>query len=240
MQLTATKKEASQWKKGFQAGLPIAIGYMPIAMAYGFIAKSTGLSFLETIFMSAFVYAGASQYMALDMIAKGIGMIEIVLTTFIVNIRHLLMSAALNEKTEKDSLWKKAVYAFGITDETFSVAAMQREKLSAGYMVGLNFIAYGSWVFFSGLGYVIGSALPDFFQQGMSVALYAMFIGLIVPSMKENRKVVFLAFMSAIFNSCFISAGLLSAGWSIVLSTLLSAFLVEMVLWMRFSGEEKQ
>ncbi len=227
------EKIADPFKQGLQGGISIAIGYMPVALTYGFIAKTTGLSLLETVLMSMIVYAGASQYMALDMISKQIGMFEIIFTTFIVNIRHLLLTASLNEKVEQDKPWKKAIYAFGVTDETFSVAAVQKEKLKTGYMFGLTIIAYSSWVLFSGIGYLAGSSLPGLFQEGMSIALYAMFIGLLVPSMKGNKKVIFLAVLAALFNSLFVISGALSAGWSIVLSTLISATLIEVIVFLR-------
>lgn len=223
------EKPVSQFKQGLNGGLSIAIGYMPVAITYGFLAKATGLSLFETVLMSLIVYAGASQYMALDMIAKSIGVFEVIFTTFIVNIRHMLMSASLNEKVVKERPWKKGIYAFGITDETFSVAAVQKEKLTTGYMFGLTLIAYSSWVCFSGVGYIIGSGLPAVFQEGMSIALYAMFIGLLVPSMKGSLKVVFLALIAAVFNSFFVLFELLSTGWAIVCSTLISAILIESI-----------
>lgn len=227
MQTSILENTTNQFKQGLQSGISIAIGYMPVAIAYGFLAKTTGLSFWETMLMSMIVYAGASQYMALDMIAKSVGMIEIILTTFIVNIRHVLMSASLNEKVEKDRPIKKAIYAFGITDETFSVAAVQKEKITTGFMFGLTLIAYSSWVCFSGVGFIVGASLPEVFQEGMSIALYAMFIGLLVPSMKGNWKVVFLAAVAAAFNSVLIGFSILSTGWSIVCSSLISAILIE-------------
>ncbi|MCU9612489.1 AzlC family ABC transporter permease [Caldibacillus lycopersici] len=233
MEATAVHRPLHQFKLGLQAGVSIAIGYMPIALTYGFLAKTTGLTLSETLLMSLLVYAGAAQYMALDMIAKQIGVIEIIFTTFIVNIRHLLMAASLNEKVESDRPVKKALYAFGITDETFSVAAVEKGKLTTGYMFGLTIIAYLSWVCFSGLGFVVGASLPDIFQEGMSVALYAMFIGLLVPSMKANIKVVFLAVVAALFNCLFVFLEVLSSGWAIVLSTLLSALLVELIVWLK-------
>ena len=165
METGILKKPISQFKQGLQGGASIAIGYMPVAITYGFIAKTTGLSLAETLLMSLIVYAGASQYMALDMISKNIGMMEIILTTFIVNIRHLLMSASLNEKVEQERPWKKAIYAFGITDETFSVAAVQKGKITTSYMFGLTLIAYSSWVCFSGIGHIAGSSLPALFKK---------------------------------------------------------------------------
>lgn len=222
-------KQASEFKKGLQAGLSIAIGYFPIALTFGLLAKTTGLTLTETVLMSLVVYAGASQYIALSLISLGTGAFEIILTTFIVNIRHFLMSASLNEMCEEDQTKKKIAYSFGITDETFSVAATNENNVTTGYMFGLTIIAYLSWVINSGVGYLLGSALPQTLQESMSVALYAMFIGLLVPSLKKSVKVVLLAVMSASFNIIFTIGEWLSTGWSIVVSTLLSAVIIEIV-----------
>lgn len=227
---------SSQFKMGMKAGTSIAIGYFPIAIAFGLIAKSTEISLFHTVFMSFFVFAGAAQYMSLGMIAEGIGAAEIVLTTFIVNIRHLLMSASLNEKVENDSVFKKAIYAFGITDETFSVASIRKEKVTTGFMFGLTFISFASWVLSSGLGYMGGAFLPGFLQEGMSIALYAMFIGLLVPSIKGNMKVLYLAGVAALMNTVLTLWEVVSSGWAIVISTLVSAILIEMILWIRNRG----
>lgn len=233
MSEVALGKTTSEFKKGIQSGLSIAIGYFPIALAFGFLAKTTGLSIGETLLMSFIVYAGASQYMALSLISLGTGALEIILTTFIVNIRHFLFSASLNEKAEEELPFIKATYAFGITDETFSVAAMKEGSVSTGYMFGLNLIAYLSWGVCSGIGHLIGASLPNTLQESMSVALYAMFVGLLVPSMKRGMKVVFLAVIAAVFNTIFTLTEVLSSGWAIVTSTLLSAILVELVIQVR-------
>ncbi|WP_147533147.1 AzlC family ABC transporter permease [Bacillus marasmi] len=229
MEEIVLNKPSTEFKKGLQSGLSIAIGYLPIALTFGLLAKTTGITLIETLSMSIFVYAGASQYIALNLISLGTGAFEIILTTFIVNIRHFLMSASLNEMSEDDSISKKIVYSYGITDETFSVAATNEGKVSARYMFGLTSIAYLSWVINSGVGYVIGAALPETLQESMSVALYAMFVGLLVPSLKKSVKVILLAVLAACFNSVFTLSGWLSTGWSIVASTLLSAVLIEMV-----------
>jgi 4-azaleucine resistance transporter AzlC len=226
---TLAVKQATDFKKGIQSGISIAIGYMPVALTFGLIAKTTGLALGETVMMSMLVFAGAAQYISLSLLAQGIGIFEVILTTFIVNIRHFLMSASLNEKAEEDTVGARMGYSFGITDETFSVAATREGTVNAGYMFGLNLTAYSSWVIFSGLGYLVGAGLPQTLQESMSVALYAMFVGLLVPSMKTNVKVIYLAALAAAFNSIFTMAELMSTGWSIVLATLLSAVLVEAV-----------
>ncbi|PID21857.1 branched-chain amino acid ABC transporter permease [Sporosarcina sp. P3] len=215
---------------GLKAGSSIAIGYFPVALTFGLLAKTTGLSIMEATAMSLFVYAGAAQYMALSLLATGVAPWLIVTNTFIVNIRHFLMTAALSEKVEPASKWKKAMYAFGITDETFSVLATQQNRqVTTAFTFGVALIAYSSWVIFTAVGHVIGANLPQFLQQAMSVALYAMFIGLLVPSMKGNRKVVLLAAIAAAIHCVLYYTHLLSTGWSILVATLASAIFVEIL-----------
>ena len=218
------------FSQGLKAGSSIAIGYFPVALTFGLLAKTTGLSIIEATAMSLFVYAGAAQYMALSLLATGVAPWLIVTNTFIVNIRHFLMTAALSEKVEPAPRWKKAIYAFGITDETFSVLATQKNRqITTAFAFGVALIAYSSWVVFTAVGHVIGANLPQFLQQAMSVALYAMFIGLLVPSMKGNRKVVLLAAIAAAIHCALYYTQLLSTGWSILIATLASAIFVEIL-----------
>jgi 4-azaleucine resistance transporter AzlC len=225
----ALGKEVSEFKRGLQAGISIGIGYFPIALTFGLLAKTSGLSIYETVLMSLIVFAGASQYISLSLIAYGTGIFEIVLTTFIVNIRHFLMSTSLHEKLEEDHLIYKLFYSFGITDETFSVVSMKEGTATTGYMFGVISISYSSWVIFSGVGHLIGASLPQTLQESMGVALYAMFIGLLVPSMKKSVKVIFLALLAAMFNSIFTLGHMMAQGWAIVTATLLSAVLIEAI-----------
>ncbi|KZE69494.1 branched-chain amino acid ABC transporter permease [Fictibacillus phosphorivorans] len=230
------EQTSGHWKKGIQAGLPIAIGYMPVAFTFGLLAKAAGLSLFETLGMSFIVFAGASQYIALSMIAAASGAAELILTTFIMNIRHLLMSASLKERAEEEPKWLRAFYAFFITDETFSVAATSPEKkITGSYLLGLGIIAYSSWVLFSGVGYMMGAGLPAALQNSMGIALYAMFIALLVPAAKKSRKVIALAASAAILNCFFSMIPALSGGWGIILSTTISAVSIEFFM----KGDEK-
>lgn len=219
---------SKQFSAGLKAGLSIAIGYFPVALTFGLLAKTTGLSIIEATAMSLFVYAGASQYIALELMSLAVNPVAIIINTFVVNIRHFLMTAALNEKMVAEKRSIKAIYAFGITDESFSVLATQKEKkISTAFAFGVTFIAYASWVGFTAIGHVIGANLPLFLQAAMSIALYAMFVGLLVPSIKGNRKVLLLAGTAAAIQSFFYFTGLLSTGWAILVSTLISAIFIE-------------
>lgn len=218
MYSTVYKKTNSDFLRGLKAGVSIAIGYAPAALAFGLLAKSTGLTLFQSLGMSMFVYAGAAQYMALNLIALGIGSLEIILTTFVVNIRHLLMSASINEKAEAEPIFKKMIYSFGLTDEVFAVASTSEDNITSSYMFGLALISYMSWAVNTGVGYVLGSLLPSFLQTGMTIALYAMFIGLLIPAIKKQKAALYLAVCAALFNSLFTL--FLPAGWAIVLSTM--------------------
>jgi 4-azaleucine resistance transporter AzlC len=217
-------QKSSDLRRGMQAGLSIAIGYMPIALTFGLLAKSTGLSIYETTLMSLLVFAGAAQYISLNLISLGTGVFEIILTTAIVNIRHFLMSASLNEKMEEDNHVVKAFYSFGITDETFSITSVKEGTVTTQYLIGVIVVSYSSWVVNTYIGHLIGASLPTMLQESMGIALYAMFVGLLVPSLKKQRKVVFLAGIAAIINLSLMSVMPPSwTGWAIVTSTLLSA-----------------
>ena len=227
MVTTALSDQKSSFSKGLLAGSSIAIGYLPAALTFGLLAKSTGLAFWETVAMSLFVFAGAAQYMALNLIALGTGAFEIIFTTFIVNIRHLLMSASVRERVEDDHPLIKALYSFGITDEVFAVTTTQEGTVRTGFVAGVAIMAYSSWVINSGLGYLVGSILPVALQQSMGIALYAMFIALLMPSLKRQRKIVFLAVSAAVFNSLF--SLVLPSGWSIIAATLLASAGIEWI-----------
>lgn len=232
--LAAVVRKPSGYRAGLQAGLAIAIGYVPIALTFGLLGKSTGLSFVETVMMSLIVFAGASQFLALNLIALGTGGLEIILATFIINLRQLLFSASINEKSSDSSTLARALYAFGITDETFTVAVTSDKNVTASYMFGLETMAYGSWVVFSGAGFYVGAALPEILRESMGIALYAMFIGLLVPSLKKYRKVAVLAALSAALNGGL--SLFMGTGWAIVSATLISAVAIEF-LW---KGSEVQ
>jgi predicted branched-subunit amino acid permease len=180
--------------------------------------------------MSLIVFAGAAQYISLSLLAVGTG---------IVNIRYFLLSSSISEKIEDDSVWKKMLYSFGLTDETFAVASTKEGTVSTGYMMGLMFISYASWGVNSGIGFVIGSSLPATVQESMGITLYAMFVGLLIPSLKKHRKVLYLAVAGAIINSLFYASQIISTGWAIVLSTLVSAVIVEM-FYIKYTNEENQ
>lgn len=224
---THSSYQASGKMNGLKHGGTIALGYMPAAVTFGFLAQSTGLTLMEAFMMSSFVFAGAAQYTALGLISAGTGALEIIITTFVLNIRHLLMSASLHEKAEPDHPVIKAGYAFGITDEVFAVTSTNKDKISSGYIYSVFLTAYASWVFFTVAGHSAGDLLPAFLQTSLSFAIYALFLALLLPPLKKSRKVLFLAGTAAIIHSLLYP--FIPEGWAIITAASTAAILIEWV-----------
>lgn len=210
---------------GLKHGGAIAIGYMPAAITFGFLAQSTGLTFTEAVMMSTFVFAGAAQYTALGLISAGTGALEIIITTLVLNIRHLLMSASLNEKAEPAHPVIKAGYAFGITDEVFAVTSTNNRPISSSYIYSVFLTAYVSWVAFTAAGHSAGDLLPAFLQTSLSFAIYALFLALLLPPLKKSRKVLALAGTAALFHGILYS--FLPEGWAIITAAAAASILIE-------------
>lgn len=222
------------FKRGVVTGIPIMLGYIPIALTYGVLAKQSGLSLMELTAMSLFVYAGASQFMGVNMILVGTGALEIIIATFVLNFRHFVMSLSFMNQLRVVPLKGKIPLALGLTDESFAVSALHTEEAKkahpAYFYGGIILIAYLSWVTGSLVGGILGDVIPESLSQSMGIALYAMFIGLLIPSVKKNIKIGLIALLALLINAICVQLGL-SAGWSIVIGTVVGGmsgiFLIE-------------
>lgn len=210
-------------KDGVIAGLPIVIGYIPISMAFGILSKTIGISTTHSLLFSVLVYAGASQFMALNLLHLGTGIGEIILTTLLVNFRHSLMSASLATRITRDM--KKCIpfIAFGITDEVFSVAAFKEGQITKKFMIALQLEAYLSWIIGTILGYLVGQVLPNAIKSSMGIALYAMFAAILIPEAKKSNRVLIMALLSGILNTLLNYLKFLTQGWNLVLAIVLIA-----------------
>ncbi len=209
-------------KEGVVAGVPVFAGYFPIAVTFGLLAVSVKMTLAGTFCFSAIVFAGASQFMGLTMLGSGAGSGEIVLAAFLLNFRHFLMSASLSSRA---SFNKKLIpfIAFGITDETFSVASMRAGGVSERFLLGLNFTAYAGWVSGTVAGFAAGNFLPAIVQESISICLYAMFAALLVPAVKKSLKAGAIALAAGFINSVLAYFSLCGAGWGIVVSILFAS-----------------
>lgn len=213
-----------QKKDALKAGIPIFIGYFPAAVAFGILAKGCGISLLECFLFSAVVFAGASQFIALNLLMTGTGPVGIILTTLLVNFRHFLMSAYLSTRLGETAKKYYFLIAFGVTDEVFSVLSFTPGKLTKAFVFTLQVSAYSGWVSGTIAGYMLGGFMPHVLTESMGVALYALLLAILLPEIKASHKALVLAVASGVLNSILIKLDALPNGWSIIVCILVIAF----------------
>jgi predicted branched-subunit amino acid permease len=139
----------------------------------------------------------AGQFAGTNLILSGAGLLEITLTTFIINIRYMLMSLSLTQRIGKSvTLPERLLISFGVTDETFTVASMEEGRLSFPFLFGLITGPFWGWSIGTALGAMVCSALPDALSSAMGIALYGMFIAIILPPAKKSRPVALILLVS--------------------------------------------
>lgn len=219
-----SNKNMSMFLKGVKKGIPILIGFLPISTAFSVVASQAELLPFEIILMSVMLLAGASQLMAVNMLVLGAGSMEIIIATFIINMRHLIMSIYVMNKLKSTSKPFKLLLAFGVTDETFAMLSMTDEKdCNAYFFGGMAAITYGAWVGGTVLGLLANEIIPSHICKSMSIALYAMFIGILMPDIQKNFKVVYIIGVSILLN---VLLGLfLQSSWAVIFATLIGGII---------------
>ena len=222
------------WQRGLTQVLPIVFGYIPIGFAYGVLAQEAGLSPRNTILMSLLVYAGASQFIAAGLIATGISPLSIVLTTFVANLRHLLMSASLAPHLRRWRGPALAAFAFHLTDETFAVHAARFASApgpaNRTEIFSVNLVAQAAWVLGGWLGIVGGQVIPDPKPWGLDYALSAMFIALLMLQIRERIQLG----VALLAGTLAVALTLLGLDqWAVIVATIAGATIG--VIWERWT-----
>jgi len=201
---------AAAFWRGLKSVLPIIFGYLPVGFAYGVLAQKSGLSLFNTVAMSVIVYAGSAQLIGTGLIAGGAGALALVFTTFIVNLRHLLMSAALAPKLSGWKKWQITLFTSEMTDETFALHSLRMAEANPAKAetFTINLLAHSSWITGSLAGFLAGGQIADVRPIGLDYALPAMFIALLVP---QVMKPLYLAMAVC---AAALSVTLLLAGFS--------------------------
>jgi 4-azaleucine resistance transporter AzlC len=179
-------KDASPFKDGLSAGWPICLGYLPIGMAFGVLAQKAGLTPIQIGLMSILVFAGSSQFIAVSMISAGASATAIITTTFVVNLRHVLMSSALAVYLRSAHRRVLALYAYGVTDESFAVnlPRFNAHNWSLGRALVVNHAANLTWFISTVAGGIGGQFIPEG-ALGIDYALIAMFICLLIYQIRK-------------------------------------------------------
>ncbi|CAI8349483.1 MAG: AzlC family ABC transporter permease [Gammaproteobacteria bacterium] len=191
---------SSEFLQGAKATVPMIIGAIPFGIIFGTLAESSGLSLLGAMAMSLFVFAGSSQFIALGLLATGVGPVIIIATTLVVNLRHLLYATALVDKVSHLSHGWRAILAFGLTDESFAVVNnryIERTDTNRAHWFFLGSIVamYSNWQLCTWLGIGLGELFPDMTNWGLDFAMSVTFLGMIIPYLRN--KPMWIAVISA-------------------------------------------
>ncbi len=203
---------------GIAAGFPIFAGYFPAAMAFGLIARDISVGLPESMLFSIVLFAGASQFFALNLIAAGAEAAEIVLGIVLVNLRHLLMSASISQRTSERSILGRMMIAFGNTDEVFATASSTVGPISTPYLMALEITSWSGWVSGTLVGYTAGAILPAGLQQSIGITLYGMFAALLMHNVKRIPWYMVIAVMAAGTNTFLVLILSMQPGWAFAVS----------------------
>ncbi len=216
---------SSPFMEGIKRAFPIVLGYTPVAFAFGVLAVKNDISPGLAIIMSICIFAGSGQFVAASLWGAGVGAASVILTVFIINLRHLLMSASLATHTQSAKRWQRFLIGIQLTDETFGVHATAFQKgwkLSLTTLYACNSTAQLSWVFGTIIGVYFGALIEDVRPLGLDYALTAMFLALFIPQCQTRLHV-----LVGVFAGCA-SIALKLGGlgqWNVIVATVLAASL---------------
>ena len=215
--------------KGLRDGVPISLGYFAVAFSLGIAARSAGFTAFQALLMSLFNNASAGEFAAFTLVGAGAGYLEVALITLVTNARYLLMSCALSQKLPADTpLLPRLLIGFDVTDEIFGVSIAYPGRLNPVYTYGVILAALPGWALGTFFGVLMGNALPVRLVSALSVALYGMFIAVIVPPARQNRVIAVLIVLSMALSWLFSAVELfrfMSSGAQVIVLTIaISAF----------------
>ena len=221
----------NEFIRGIKRGFPICLGYIPVSFTFGLIAVKMGFSPFQATLISLTNMASAGQFAGIRLIEGGAPYIELIVTTFVINLRYFLMSLSLSQKVNPEMpFYKRAVMAYCITDEVFALAAMEPDEVKFPFFGGLMLTPILGWTTGTLLGAIASNLLSPMMQGCMGIALYCMFIAIIIPPARKSRKVALAVVIAAILSCIFKYVPGINAlsqvgggGWAIITAAILGA-----------------
>lgn len=189
--------------QGLRHGLPIALGYLSVSFAFGIQAVASGLTPVQALLISATNLTSAGQFAGLPLMCAGAGLGEMALTQLVINLRYALMSLSIGQKLDGsmhtlERLW----FSFANTDEIFAVASSQPGQVGRAYLAGLILTPYFGWTLGTLAGAAAGALLPTFFRTALGMAIYGMFLAIILPPARRDKSVRLVVCLAAGMSLC--------------------------------------
>lgn len=225
--LNQTFDKKTAFLSGLKAGIPIALGYFAVSFSLGITARNAGVTPLQSLVISLLCNASAGEYAGFTVISSVATYIEMAFMIFIANARYILMSCALSQKLSPNlKLTHKLLIGFDLTDELFAISLARPGFLNPFYFYGAAVISIPSWAVGTALGAVAGDIIPEMLVNALSVALYGMFLVVIIPPAKKNKIIAVLIAvcfaLSYAFQKIPIFAGISSGTKIIILTVIIS------------------
>lgn len=217
-----------KFSKGVKDGLPIGVGYFAVSFAFGINAGAVLHSWILATFISLTNLTSAGQFAGLNIMASATGtFVEMAIASLFINLRYSLMAISLSQKVAPSfGTFKRILLATGITDEIYAVSMSQRGKVTAKYFLGLSLLPYLGWSGGTLAGAVCGQILPSMVVNALGVALYGMFIAIVVPVMKTHRPTLIAVLIAIALSFAFKYAPVLngvSAGFAIIICAIVAS-----------------
>ncbi len=193
-----------EFKTGLKDGLPIALGYLSVSFAFGIYAVSSGFSVLQATLYSFFNVTSAGQMAGVPIIAAAGAFIELISVQFILNLRYSLMSVTLSQHMAPEmNTPRRMLFSFVITDEVFAVAASRKTQLVKDYLYGLILLPWLGWTLGTLIGAAAGNILPVVLTSALSLAIYGMFVAIVLPEAREDKAVAVCSLLAVVLSCLF-------------------------------------
>ena len=217
------KGNFSEFRAGCQSAIPICLGYIAVSFAFGIESSKIGMTTLQAAMTSLLNVTSAGQFSALEVIARNGSFVELAILQLIINLRYMLMSTALSQKLGSDvNTFQRMSISYGVTDEIFAVSAFKKGKLYPAFSYGLIVTSVFGWVFGTILGSVAGQLLPQILISSLGLAIYGMFIAIIIPETRTSKAVLVVVVSAMLLSTVFTYAPylkMISSGFRIIIVT---------------------
>ena len=234
--------ENNSFKTGFTDGIPIGLGYLSVSFAFGIFAVASGLTVWQTLLISMLNLTSAGQLAGVPIITGGGSFFELGLTQLVINLRYSLMSISLSQRlSDSVRVRDRFLISFANTDEVFAVASSRGESLGRRYFFGLIISPYVGWSLGTLLGALAGNILPAIITAALGIAIYAMFIAIVVPEMKKSLKTSLAVFSGIALSCLFYYTPVLNkipSGFVIVISAVTVSALFTLICPIEIKDEE--
>jgi len=234
-----------KFTRGFNDGLAIGLGYLSVSFSFGIMAVSQGLTWWQAVVMSLFNLTSAGQVAAVGIMGNPTlslsgGMIEMAVSTLVINLRYSLMAISLSQKTDETMTTPaRLVTGFAITDEIFGVAS-SKEYVSRNYMLGLSCLPIIGWTLGTLLGAICGNVLPAIVTNSLAIGIYGMFVAIVLPVSRKKKSIAIVSGIAILLSIIFYYVPFLKAHISSGFAIIIAAIVASLIGVFFFTNDEEE